>query len=232
MHKEADRNVPRTENVRQMPRQFKLILWDFDGTLANTLGSALRSYNRLAVKHGYLPITDTDAVRDMTTRQFLKAHGIPIHKVPGLFGGFLTEQRKGPPAPLFDGIADTIRQSAAAGMRHGVVSSNSTQTIDRSLATADLSDCFDCVVATSRLFGKAKGLQKAARDQGLPPEQILYVGDEVRDIEAARTAGMPVASVTWGLNSESLLQQRQPDWILNQPADLLQALGSTTEPQT
>jgi len=52
-------------------------------------------------------------------------------------------------------------------------------------------------------------------------EDVIYIGDEVRDIEAARAAGIKIASVTWGYNLESILTENKPDYIVTQPRDLL-----------
>ena len=55
--------------------KYQLVLWDFDGTLADTLPLALSIYNRMAAERNFKPIDDPHAVRDMGMREFLKSHG-------------------------------------------------------------------------------------------------------------------------------------------------------------
>ena len=59
-----------------------------------------------------------------------------------------------------------------------------------------LLDCFSFVTGTSRIFGKDRRIRKAIRDAGLDSNEVLYVGDEIRDIEAGRAAQVEVAVVT------------------------------------
>ena len=58
--------------------------------------------------------------------------------------------------------------------------------------------------------------------QALHPSNVLYVGDEVRDIEAAKKAGIRIAAVTWGYNSKKALEAYKPDYLVTKPEELLQ----------
>ena len=79
------------------------------------------------------------------------------------------------------------------------------------------------MVGYTRLFGKEKPIRKQVNAVDIPPQRMIYVGDEVRDIEAGRKAGIEVAAVTWGLNSSSLLQRYRPTLLVDEPSELLRA---------
>lgn len=204
---------------------YKLLLWDFDGTLADTLSIALGIYNRMAAKRSFHPITDPDAVRGMGMREFLKTHNVAARHVPFAFHTFLRELRRlAPEIRLNAGIADAVRTVASRGVDQGVVSSNDTRTIEACLDANDIAAAFSYVSGTSRIFGKERRIKKAITQCGADPADVLYIGDEVRDIEAAKAAGLDIASVTWGLNSEELLRSEQPTFVVDHPGEILDIL--------
>lgn len=201
---------------------YELIIWDFDGTLADTLQLALEIYNEIARDKGFLPITDPHAVRDLSMSEFLAAHRIPAHRIPGTFSRFLSEVHGRSATLLLNpGIAETVSALHSLNITQGVVSSNQKQNIENCLHAHGLRDCFKFIVGTSRLFGKSRSVRKASRAAGIDTNRVLYVGDEIRDIEAAEAAGTDVAAVTWGLNSASALGARNPTWLVESPHEIL-----------
>lgn len=210
--------------------KYELLILDFDGTLADSLPRAAEIYNELAEANGLLPITDTLAAREMTIREFLKAHRIPLRKVPFLTARFLAlqKQRTGRLA-VFPGLAGVVRQLRGTGLRLGIVSSNDRDTIENCLRQNNLGDCFEFQVGCSRLFGKQRAIRNVVRTAGVDPARALYVGDETRDIEAARKAGIPMAAVTWGFNSERLLRRFGPEHIVSEPRQLIEICGTAED---
>ena len=166
-------------------------------------------------------IDDPQAVRGLTMRQFLRSHNVPAHRVPFLFARFLTTMKSATEIPkLYPGIAHAVRQLSESGYRHGIVSSNDTQSIERCLEHNQLRDAFSSVCGTSRLFGKEHRLRKALKEFDANPEDSVYLGDEVRDIEAAKACGIPIVSVTWGLNSRDILVKHNPAFVCDQIDEL------------
>ena len=108
---------------------------------------------------------------------------------------------------LFDGIPDALARLKAGGLRLAVVSSNSLENVQRVLGpdTAALFDDYEC---GTDLFGKAAKIDRLLQRHGTPPERFLLVGDEMRDIDAARKAGVRVGSVAWGYNHEMCIRDR------------------------
>ena len=203
-------------------KTYQLVLWDFDGTLADTLSIALDVYNQLAESSGFLPITDPHAVREMSMREFLTAYRIPTYRVPFAFAAFRKRlQQQAEHVTLHTGIAELLPKIAERGVRQGVVSSNSTENIQQCLTANAAASYFDYVSGTSRIFGKERRIRKAIRRLKLTPDNVLYVGDEIRDIDAARSAGLDIASVTWGLNSAAALESHCPNYVVDTPDQLL-----------
>ncbi len=205
--------------------KYQLVLWDFDGTLADTLTLALGIYNRMAEENGYVKIDDPHSVRHMGMRDFLKSHNIPMYRIPLVFSAFLKELRSfAADIELQEGVAILLGQISQLGIRQGIVSSNSTDTI-RTCLLANVAEAhFQYVSGTSGIFGKEKRIKTALRTLNVPTAQTLYVGDEIRDIEVAQAAGVDIAAVTWGLNTEEALSSRKPNHLISRPSDLLPIL--------
>jgi phosphoglycolate phosphatase len=116
---------------------------------------------------------------------------------------------------LFEGIDRVIREIAGRGIKLAVVSSNALHNITTVLGE-ELCRLFSIYECQSGLLGKAPRLRKALRLAGVKPGEALSIGDEIRDIEAARKAGIPCAAVTWGFADSDALAGYQPNHLVNQ----------------
>ncbi len=126
---------------------------------------------------------------------------------------------------LFPGITDVVQDLKQAGFRHGIVSSNSTSNILQCLQHNGADTLFGDVCGTSQLFGKERRIRTALKQFGVPAKQCLYVGDEVRDIEAAQASGVAVGCVGWGLNSPKVLDEHSPMFVAAEAGDLPQLIN-------
>jgi phosphoglycolate phosphatase len=202
--------------------RYPFILWDFDGTLADTFACTVRVYNELAAAYGFRPVDDAQAVRAMPLRAFLRAHRIGLLQLPLLVKRVLARQRgEIARVPLFPGVAEVLQAVREAGGRMGVLSSNATDNIRACLGASGVLELFEDVTGYRRLFGKGRALRRFLKAHGLRGGEVLYVGDEARDVEAAREAGIDVAAVTWGYQARQLLAEHAPDYLLDRPAELL-----------
>ena len=200
---------------------FKLVVFDFDGTLADSLGGMVRIFNQLAAELGHRPVEDVAAARAMTTRQFLKHHGISFWRLPRLVRRYrVLAAEDADTTKMFAGLPEALAALQANGPRLGVLSSNSEENIRRSLRANGVEELFGFVVGYPKLFGKGRALKRILRAERVARPDVLYVGDEVRDVEAARKAGVTSAAVTWGMHAESLLRANRPDHVVAEPREL------------
>ncbi len=206
--------------------KYQLVLWDFDGTLADTLSVAVEFFNEQAEREGWRPILNPQQARELHLGQIIRQHGVPLRRLPSLvwkwYGqwGEVVERCR-----LFPGVAEVLRRLRSAGCVLGVLSSNVEACIRGCLRHNQVEDVFAFVEGGSPLFGKARRLRRALKRSPRPLRSVLYVGDEARDVEAAREVGVDVAAVTWGLNSENLLRQFAPTYLVRRPDELLEACG-------
>lgn len=203
--------------------QYGLLVWDFDGTLADTLGAALEVYNQMADQYGFGRIDDPEAVRSFTARKFISHHKIPILRLPSLIREYLRIQnaRMGD-IQLNAGILDSLHAMQDQGVRHGIISSNSQENISVCLQANQVEDLFDFVIGYPRLFGKSRAIKRLLKAEKVSPDTVLYVGDEIRDIDAAKKAKIDVAAVTWGFNTAETLAKCAPTFLVDDPQTLTQ----------
>jgi phosphoglycolate phosphatase len=206
--------------------RYRLIVWDFDGTLADTLALSVDTFNAIAARYGFRQLDDLTEERGLNTRAFFRRHRIPLWRLPFLAEEYRKAVRDHMPSiRLFAGLAELVRDLREAGLRVGVLSSNGAENIRTCLAANGVEEAFDFVVGYSRLFGKATSLRKVLRQEGVAPRQLLYVGDEVRDAEAARQAGVDFAAVAWGFNAADLLSRHAPTFLWTHPDEARSCLA-------
>jgi phosphoglycolate phosphatase len=204
-------------------------LFDFDGTLANSLAVIVEIINRLAPEFGYrpTPLEEVDALKELSARQLIRYSGIPLLKIPVLMRRLKAELKdySAHIAPCV-GIPAVIRNLHAKNYRLAVITSNAPEVVHAFLAAHGLEHCFISVDGGGTLFGKGRLIAKCLEHHRFNPEETVYVGDEVRDIQAARFAGIRPIAVTWGFNSRAALVAAQPDWLVDDP-DALHAIAKT-----
>jgi len=207
------------------------LVFDFDGTIADTLNEALRLFNRLAPVYGYrqLPPGELDKARSMTTKQFIRAYEIPRMKIPSLiregrriFGKRIAEIQ---PIP---GMPETLRTLRPKVSTLGILTSNSKVNVDAFLHKEELA-FFDFISTVPKLSGKAKNLKAAMKTFTLDASVVAYIGDETRDLKAARKAGVRTVGVTWGFNRREALHQESPDDLFDSPVDLIKLVEPETQ---
>jgi phosphoglycolate phosphatase len=210
---------------------YKLVIFDFDGTLADSFPYFLRTINTLAATYKFPPIdpNDVDRLRGMDARQMMKGSNIPVWKIPLIAQSYIRLMAQDiDQIQLFDQIPQVLKQLADAGVRLAVVSSNSEANIRRVLGaeTAALITYYGC---GSSLFGKQHKFRKAMAKAKVQPAETLCVGDEIRDIEAAREVAAPFGAVAWGYTRPDVLETYADVALFHTPSDMVGAvLGSTT----
>jgi phosphoglycolate phosphatase len=209
-----------------MPK-YRLVLFDSDGTLANTLPWFKTAFNQGAVQHGFKPMLDDEQeyLRGLTTREMLAHLRVPLWKMPRILSAMrkaMAEQIH--EFSLFDGIAESLQRLAGNGVVLGVVSSNSSENIRTILgpANAVLIQHYACGAS---MFGKAAKLRMVLRASGVSASKALYIGDEIRDAEAAHKAGMAYGAVAWGCHRLETLRAAGAAEFFSEPKQIGAKLG-------
>lgn len=201
----------------------KLLIFDFDGTIVDSLETFIEATNCLAQKYGY-PAVGNDKIpqiRALSSRALIKQIPVPRWQLPFFLQNLRQEvNQRQEKLRLFDGMEDTLTALKAQGYSLGIVTSNTRSTVDSVLKTQQLESLFDFVHAGRGLLGKARILRRLVKRYRLQPSEVLYIGDETRDVEAAQQVAIATIAVSWGFNSRIVLEQQNPDIIIDYPRDL------------
>lgn len=206
----------------------KYIIFDFDGTVADTLPHILAIGQQILGVH--IAEDQVEQLRNTPTKKIIKQYKIPIYKIPSLLVQgrrmFTKHIQDIKPVP---GLIPVIKQLHKDGYRLQIISSNSVPNIKKFLDHHNLHQYFEQVHGSVGLFSKPKAIRRVIKSLGIKKSECVYVGDEVRDIEAAHKVGIKIISVTTGLNGEKILRKTKPDFLARKPEEILSAVAQMTE---
>lgn len=205
----------------------RLAIFDFDGTLADTFPWFVGVLNGVADRYGFSRVKadEVEMLRGYDARQIMRHLRVPSWKLP-----FIANHMRRLMARdidgirLFDGVPDILRTLTDRGVTVAIVSSNSVENIRRILGPEVAGQVAQYGCGAS-LFGKAAKFRRMLRTTGVPAPYAIGIGDEVRDIEAARRAGMACAAVAWGYTRGDALAARHPDRLLTRVEQIPSLFG-------
>jgi phosphoglycolate phosphatase len=204
------------------------LIFDFDGTLVNSFCNVIDKFNLLADEFNFRKIHshEIEEMRNLSSRELIKFLRIPLYKLPTV----IKKARKFIHADIqmlnsFENLPHVLHKLRQAGIHLGILTSNSKENVVNWLQHHKLFDLFAFIHVESNFFGKKRVLKKIMKTYQLAAAETFYVGDETRDIDAAKQSGMRSVAVTWGFNSEQVLLNYEPDFIARQPEDLLEICG-------
>lgn len=197
-----------------------VVLLDFDGTLADTFPLVCEGLQRVLPRYGVRVPTprDIEQLRNKKPYDWFKEYGVSWWKVPFIVHAFRKElRRRKEDIELHHGVAQALHTLKENGHILGIVTSNSLDTVQAVLQKADVLTCIADIQAVRGLFSKHNILRKLKKKHH---GDVVYVGDETRDIEAAQKAGIPVVAVSWGYHSKRLLESMRPNAMVHSPHEL------------
>lgn len=207
---------------------YRLVIFDFDGTLADSARWLAGELVPLADRFGFRRTSEAEIaeLRGRGTRHILARLGVPLWKLPfvarHLHRRLAEDSDK---IALVPGAKSVIRRLAGQGVILGVVSSNSAANVRRILGpeVAALVEHYECGAGP---FSKKAKFRKLVRRARIKPCDTLCIGDETRDIEAAKAAGLACGAVSWGYATRELLASCAPTWVFETPDDIAQRLAA------
>lgn len=202
------------------------IIFDFDGTITEDFDLFVECYNKVAKKLKIEALTPqkVEELKDYHIKEVL-AQFKPKWKLPFLVF-FLKRMilKRVKEVPPNKGMADIIF-TLKRKYNIGILSSNNRKVINKFLVLYHL-NVFDFVVSERNIFGKAKALKKLLKKNNLKPEEVIYIGDEVKDIDACKKLGVKIISVTWGFNSKKVLSAQNSEFLVTKPEQILKLIDN------
>lgn len=207
----------------------RLIVFDFDGTLADSLDIFIEATNRLAKDFRYEPLTATqiELLRKLGIQEVAQELGIPKWRSICYLQRFRQElTRCIDDLALVEGIETALHSLKAEGYRIGIVTANSRRNVEHVLQKYDIDHLFEFIYGGQILSGKSRTLKRLARLNANNTKELVYVGDEINDIKATKRVGLTSIAVSWGFNDRTVLAEQEPEFLLDYPD---QILGSLTQ---
>lgn len=206
----------------------KVVLFDFDGTIADTYQALVNITNQLSSEFGYKALNREELLllKNLSSREIVKRTEISIFKIPFLLKRVRAELSKeiADLKPISN-IAQILFELKNRGYTLGIVTSNVQENVEVFLDKNNLNSLFTYIYSSTSIFGKHRLINQVIRQNRLNLSDVIYVGDETRDIRAARKSRIGSIAVTWGFNSAEILRKYQPDFLVAKPEELLQAIA-------
>ncbi|KJG14322.1 hypothetical protein UB37_17190 [Photobacterium iliopiscarium] len=204
-----------------------VLIFDFDGTIADTFNLYIDVMRKIYHEYNFKYIDDDDIelCRAMTSKEIIQYLGIsPLqipmiaHRIRGDFTQRMKEQK------IFTGVDSVLESLKQEGHKLFILSSNSEENINIFLRLNNITQ-FDAVFSKSSIFGKSGIIKKIINKNKIITDDVYYIGDETRDIEATKKINIKSIAVTWGYNNRKALLDKNPDYIIDKPQQLLALLA-------
>lgn len=193
----------------------------------------MRITNRLAPQYGYSPTTPEKLkyYQSLSTQEMLKQSELPLFRLPFLLRRVRREMSTElDQVSLVAELEPTLRELVNRGHQLMIMSSNSSRNIHRFLNRHKIDDIFTSVHGGVGLLSKARVLKRIVQRGGIDFSQVIYIGDETRDIEASHRVGILVAGVSWGFSSREAIAAQGPDFLIDHPHQLISTAQTLVNP--
>jgi phosphoglycolate phosphatase len=207
----------------------KVVIFDFDGTIADTYGAFVKIVNKLSGEFGYKPMTaeDLHGLKQLSSREILQKADISLIKIPFLLKRVKDELAKEiVNLGTFSGFQPCLLRLKKRGITLGIITSNARKNVQIFLDKNNLSDLFDFIYCGTTLFGKHKIIDRVLKKHKFNHSEVVYVGDETRDIYSAQKSQIKIIAVGWGFNYPQVLAEYNPDKLIYHPSQLIEAIES------
>lgn len=201
----------------------KYIIFDFDGTLADSTAVLASAWNTIAQKYKFkgIELKEIESLKKLSIAERSKLFNFPMYKLPMILPQFYRLYRQSlNDVHLYNGMKEVLLEIDKRGYKILIISSNSQENILEFLKMNGI-HCVSDVLCSNRIFGKDKVIKKFLKDTSITPSEALYIGDEQRDIAACKKAGVPIIWVGWGYDSIEVVQQEEPDYKVATPREIL-----------
>jgi phosphoglycolate phosphatase len=207
----------------------KVILFDFDGTIADTYQAIADIADRLSSEFGYKPLDSEELLflKNLSSREVIERTEISLFKIPFLVKRVQKELSKEiADLPLIPEIDRVLFELKKEGHTLGIITSNLQENVEIFLKKNNLNYLFDFIYSGTSIFGKHRVIDRVIRQHKFSRDRVIYVGDETRDIRSAKKSNIGIIAVGWGFNSPYILSEYQPDVLVSTPDELLKYINS------
>jgi len=208
----------------------KALIFDFDGTIADTLPYTFSKIITLSKKYKVKGKKEEiiEKIRLKIPQQLMKEFKISWFKIPVILWEIRKAQkdlyRHIDKINIFPGIKFLLKELKKKNIRLFIYSSNIKKNIYRFLKKENLENFFEKIYVGKNFFGKDKDLLYILKKEELKTNEVYYVADEVRDVLACQKAKIKMIGVAWGLAGEKGLKKVGVDYLVKKPEEILELI--------
>ena len=212
-------------------KKIKIVIFDFDGTIANTLPFSFQKFLEMAKLLQIDNLSDKQIIKEIRSKSYqellrgsFKEAWLKLPFVINIIKNMQEElEKEMENIKFFPGVKKFLFDLKKEGYKLAIISSNKKENIDKFIKFNKL-DIFDFVHGKTDLFGKAVYLKKFLKDFNLKKSEVIYIGDEIRDVESCKKVGIKMIGVSWGLHKVEALKKNGVDYIVKKPLEILQII--------
>ncbi len=205
----------------------KQVVFDFDGTIADSFWLTMRNFSQVLEKVGFGGVSDEvlEELRGLRIEERMAKFGVLPAEMEKVAGVNKKEMlKKFFKVKPFEGVKEVVEKLAESGLGVGMITSNLRQSVDIFIKKYDF-DLFDYIYCSNGLFDKKEVIERLLKEKSILKAEMIYVGDEVRDVGGAKGAGVATIAVSWGYDSRGILKASEPDYLLDKPGEIIGAVG-------
>jgi len=208
-------------------KKFKLVIFDFDGTIADSFDVCFNGINEIFKTRGLKEITEEqkEKARELSANDILRYFKISTYQIAFIVRKlFRIIERDFHKVKIFPNTKKTLKYFKKQDLKIVILTSNIKKNVEPFLEKEGIKDLFDGFYYKSGIFSKDRIINQLIEKYKVKKSQTVLIGDEIRDIKAAKKSRIKMIGVTWGFNKEKALLKYKPDFIVKKPEDILEIL--------
>lgn len=203
----------------------RYVVFDFDGTLADTSEAFMYAWNKLADKYRYkkIKLEQIETIKKLNMKERSVLLNFPLYKIPFVMPELIKLYKDSVvDITLFPGVKSLLEKLNKTGYKIAIISSNSEENIKNALKRNHADHLITDVISAKRIFGKDKTIDQFLKIKKLQASEMIYVGDEIRDIIACKKSNVKIVWVEWGYDGLDVVKSAEPDYMVKKPDEILE----------
>jgi phosphoglycolate phosphatase len=207
--------------------KFKLVIFDFDGTIADSFDICFDGVNEIFEERGWkkVPKIQKEKARELSAKDVLKYFKVSNYQIAFIARKlFRIIERDFHKVKIFPELKKTLRALKKQDFKIVILTSNIKRNVEPFLKGEEIKDLFDDYYYKSGIFSKDRIINKLVKKYKVKKRETILIGDEIRDIKASKKSRIKMIAVTWGFNNKKVLVKNNPNYIVDKPQEILEIL--------
>lgn len=208
----------------------KTVIFDFDGVIADTLPFTLKKITQLTQKIKIKNLSEEKLIENLRSKKYQElfkevSWWFIIFRVPQIILAIKKAQKELyfqiDKIKIFPGMKRLFADLKKNNLTIALLSSNLEKNVKKFLKVHKIENIFEKIDCGSQLLKKDKAINNFLKKNGWKQSETVYIGDEIRDVEACKKTRIKIIGVAWGFQRAEILQKYGADFIAKKPSDIL-----------